>query len=84
MPLTLLSSAGVDPEELVQENLSLYRFLGGRRRVRDRRHRPEFGRKAPTAALATRLGIAAASLMIVIEQVDRDAAERRLLLTWER
>jgi DNA-binding GntR family transcriptional regulator len=34
-------------------------------------------------SLSAKLDIAVGALVLVIEQVDRDAAERRLLLTWE-
>jgi GntR family transcriptional regulator len=82
-PSSIFAAVGVDPGELRQDNLSVYRFMAERLglSVVDGTAwvRPDIA----TGPLATRLEVAAGALIFVIEQVDRDAAERRLLLTWE-
>ena len=82
-PSSLFAAAVVDPQELLQPRLSVYRFMADRLglSVVDGTAwiRPDVASKA----LSARLDIAVGALVLVIEQVDRDPAERRLLLTWE-
>ena len=83
MPPGLLSSAGVEPEELIDDNLSLYRFFADRLGLSVIDGTASIRPAIASEALAARLDIAPGTPTLVIEQIDRDAAERRLLLTWE-
>jgi GntR family transcriptional regulator len=82
-PSSLFAASQVDPQELLQPSLSVYRFMADRLglSVVDGTAwiRPDVASKY----LSARLDIAVGALVFVIEQVDRDPSERRLLLTWE-
>ena len=82
-PSALFAGSGVDPDELRQEGLSVYRFMAERLGLSVVDGTAWVRPDVATEALAARLEVAVGALVFVIEQVDRDAAERRLLLTWE-
>jgi DNA-binding GntR family transcriptional regulator len=83
IPRSLLTGAGVDIEELADETLSLYDFFADRLGISvvdgTAWIRPDLASKA----LAGRLNASAGTATLVIEQLDRDATERPVLLTWE-
>ncbi len=81
LPASLL--AGHDLQELLVESLSLYRFLADRLSITVVDAVATLRPMAVPADLAACLGIDVGSPILVIEQVDHDATERRLLLTWE-
>jgi GntR family transcriptional regulator len=82
-PFTVFSAAGVDPNELRQPGLSVYRFMAERLGLSVVDGTAWIRPDVAAEALAASLEVAVGALIFVIEQVDRDAAERRLLLTWE-
>ena len=82
-PYALFAGAGVDPDELTQDGLSVYRFMAERLGTSVVDGMAWIRPDVATEELAGRLEVAVGALVFVIEQVDRDAAERRLLLTWE-
>jgi GntR family transcriptional regulator len=82
-PFSLFQDARVDPDELRQEGLSVYRFMAERLGLSVVDGTAWIRPDVASVTLAEALGIAIGALTFVIEQVDRDAAERRLLLTWE-
>lgn len=83
MPLAKFASAAVDPDALLDENLSLYDFFADRlgTTVMDGTAwlRPEVA----SPELAELLDADPGTPTLVLEQVDRDAAECPVLLTWE-
>src|SRR5258706_2947461 len=82
-PTALFVAAQVDPEELRQEGLSVYRFLAERLGLSVVDGTAWVRPDVASRSLSGQLDIAIGALVFVIEQVDRDAAERPLLLTWE-
>jgi GntR family transcriptional regulator len=74
---------GHDLRELQSASLSLYRFLADRLGVTVVDAVATLRPMAASPDLAGRLRIDVDSPILVIEQVDHDATERRLLLTWE-
>jgi GntR family transcriptional regulator len=82
-PFALFAAAGVDPGELRQEGLSVYRFMAERLGLSVVDGTAWIRPDVATESLAARLEVPVGAPVFVIEQVDRDAAERRLLLTWE-
>jgi len=82
-PSELFAASQVDPEELRQEGLSVYRFFAERLGVSVVDGTAWIRPDTASRSLSARLDIPTGALVFVIEQVDRDAGERRLLLTWE-
>jgi len=82
-PASLFAASGVDPEELRQEGLSVYRFIAERLGLSVVDGTAWIRPDVASPSLSAQLDIGVGDLILVIEQVDRDAAERRLLLTWE-
>lgn len=80
---TIFVAAGVDPEDLRQDGLSVYRFMAERLGLSVVDGTAWIRPDVASESLAARLQVPVGSLVFVIEQLDRDAAERRLLLTWE-
>jgi GntR family transcriptional regulator len=72
-----------DLHELQDQDLSLYRYLSDRLGVTVVDAVATLRPMTADADLAARLRIKVASPVLVIEQVDHDETERRLLLTWE-
>lgn len=82
-PSTVFRAAGVEPDELRAPGLSVYRFMAERLGLSVVDGTAWIRPDVATESLAASLEVAVGALVFVIEQVDRDAAERRLLLTWE-
>ncbi len=83
LPAALFEAASVDPEELLHNDRSLYRFIVDRlgRSIVDgiARIRPE----AASPALAAALKVRAGTPLLMFEQIDSDASADRLLLSWD-
>lgn len=83
IPAALFEAVGVDPSEITGPAVSVYRFFAerlGRSVIDGRAHlRVEIA----SAELAARLAVKAGTPVLVIEQLDFDAAESPLLLSWE-
>ncbi|GAA0427583.1 putative HTH-type transcriptional regulator YmfC [Acrocarpospora corrugata] len=83
IPPALLAAAGVEMAELLDENMSLYHFYAVRLGVSvidgTAWIRPDLAGKA----IAEMLGTAPGTEMLVIEQLDRDAGEKPVLLSRE-
>jgi GntR family transcriptional regulator len=79
----LFASASVDPQELTDPGVSVYRFFADRlgRSVFDGRAHLRVELASPE--LAVRLAVPRDTPTLVIEQLDFDAAELPVLLSWE-
>ena len=82
-PSSLFTAAGVDPDELRADGLSVYRFMAERLGLSVVDGTAWIRPDIASTSLAASLKVDPGTLIFVIEQIDRDAAERRLLLTWE-
>ncbi|MEA2605676.1 MAG: GntR family transcriptional regulator [Chloroflexota bacterium] len=80
---SLFADSHVDPEELRQDGLSVYRFIADRLGLSVVDGTAWIRPDVASPSLSAKLDVAVGALIFVIEQVDRDAAERPLLLTWE-
>lgn len=83
IPGALFTAAGVAPEEIAAPGVSVYRFFAERlgRSVFD--GQAHLRVELANAELAGRLAVAEGTPVLVIEQLDFDAVESPLLLSWE-
>ena len=83
IPWELFAVAGVAPDEIAFPGVSVYRFFAERlgRSVFD--GQAHLRVELASADLAIRLAVAEGTPVLVIEQLDFDAAESPLLLSWE-
>lgn len=83
LPLSLFVGRAVEPEEMQDENLSLYDFLSDKLGIAVMDGTAWLRPEIASPELAGRLDAEPGTATLVLEQVDRDAAERPVLLTWE-
>jgi GntR family transcriptional regulator len=83
IPRSVFEATGVDPSEITGPAVSVYRFFAERLGCSVMDGRAHLRVQLADEELATRLAVDVGAPVLVIEQLDFDAAESPVLLSWE-